>query len=132
MIDDKLLLRLHNLALVYGGELHADRNEVVLCFLNSDLPDPASPQEKQADESWSRATSPASFIQTEQQAQMNQANPAANRHAVLNDMNQFLKEQEQQRQARLQYEAGQDGQKYRTGEMPYRNYPEGRPPRRSS
>lgn len=116
MITNDLLYHLYHLALTYGGELHASNEEVALCFvLNSNLPSPESPK-RQEDEPWPVEPSPAPT--------------KPGRRVVLNDMNQFLKEQEMNHLNQSLYEDGRKQQRFRTGEMPFRNYPEGRPPNR--
>ncbi|HEX8801517.1 MAG TPA: hypothetical protein VF772_23030 [Terriglobales bacterium] len=136
---NNLLCHLYDLALEYGGEVHADRNELLLCFPREASPEPESPKRQDPVPPWptDRPAAASSTTTTTWEPGMtpNQHNPTtmpvqSPRHAVLNDLNQFLKEQEYQRLSRSLYEDGKKQQKFTTGEMPYRNYPEGSPPSR--
>lgn len=125
-MTDELLIHLYRLALAHDGEIHASSDEVALCFPS--LPEPESPK-RQADEPWPTTPdsrpAPASTMTTPTSADTER------RRTVLNDMNQFLQEQEMNRRNQSLYEDGRKQPQFTTGDLPYRNYPEGRPPRRS-
>lgn len=117
-MDSNLLYYLYHLATQFGGEVHADSNEVVLCFPNS------SPPKRQEDESWpiEASASPLAQMTTPEP-------PKPNRHRVLSDMDQFLKEQQLNQDTLERQQTMKRQAELRTGDLPYRNYPDGRPPR---
>lgn len=134
-MDAKLLDYLYRLAVDLGGDLVIDATEITIHLPNPDLPkrqDPVPP--------WPIDREPEAVSSTTtttwEPAGIPNPNPSSHivpgpnpRHTVLNDMKQFLKEQEMNRLSRALYEDGKKQQNFRTGQMPYRNYPEGRPPR---
>lgn len=122
-MHSELLRYLYDIAVYYQGELHADSSAIVLR-----LPNPESPK-RQDHESWPTSPMEASSTTTATTSEPEPAGRPNPRRVVLNDLNQFLREQEQNRLVQDREAQARRQQEFTTGNLPYRNYPEGRPPR---